>query len=90
MNTATLQNLAEPWRTDFLMKIETFETVGFNSSIVREVANDMARFSLEDLGKLHVLHNLTVLFKYLNDEDRTQPAQQLYEEHVTPTRHLAF
>lgn len=63
------------------------QTRELNQSSVREVANKLAQSSLEDPGNLDVLHNLTVLFQFLGDENKTQLAHRLYNEQLARTQH---
>jgi hypothetical protein len=57
-----------------------------NAQTVRGVADRLARASLEYPGNLDVLHNLAVLFQFLEDENRSRLAQRLYDEQVTRAR----
>ena len=57
-----------------------------NPQSVRDVADRLAQASLEYPGNLDVLHNLAVLFDFLEDDRRAQLAQQLYDEQATRVR----
>jgi hypothetical protein len=54
---------------------------------VRPVANRLARASLDDPGNLDLLHNLSVLFGFLGDSDRSQLAQTLYQRQSARSGH---
>ena len=54
---------------------------------VQSVASRLARASLDDPGNLDLLHNLSVLFGFLGDSDRSQLAHTLYQRQSVRSGH---
>jgi hypothetical protein len=72
---ATFANLSALAR---LRQLELEGALGPES--VRPVAKRLARASLDDPGNLDLLHNLSVLFGFLGDSERSQLAHTLYQK----------
>jgi hypothetical protein len=60
---------------------------GLDPEKVRALANRLARASLDDPGNLDLLHNLSVLFGFLGDLDRSELAQTLYQTQSARSGH---
>jgi hypothetical protein len=60
---------------------------GLDPEKVRALANRLARASLDDPGNLDLLHNLSVLFGFLGDLDRSLLAQTLYQTQSARSGH---
>ena len=52
----------------------------------RPVASELARSTLNDPGNLQVLHNLSVLFAYIGEDERSTLAGRLYQEQLLRVR----
>lgn len=66
-----------------IARLQQLEATGtLERDAVRDITDELARAVLDDPGNLDALHNLAVLFEYVDDQGRARLARRLYSEAV--------